>query len=577
MLTPVAPARALPPAARVLLFFWIAASLVSAELLILSQAPHVDWRAIRINLLPNVLGWLAAALAWRFREPWLASAPWRTLLVTLAGALAAAALIWVEGQRQFGGCDFSELVDVAWRQHIGQQVYRDFICTLPPGFYLGARWAFYLFGVSWRALVGMTSLATVVWILWATRLLTGIVGSRPAAPLVAIAAAAMTQVVLGTWWYNPLAMLSAILFVLSALELRRLPGAWFSRGSYCASLAILLLMKPNIAGVAVAGASLVLALGGWRWAARVAGLSAVSVSMAWLLLRLNGIAAADVLASYRSVAGHGLALLWGFRQASLAYLVATLAMACALFLPVAAERAAGRAVRSVEGQLLAVLAIGGVYSALNNGESMLPAGAVVLTAGAVFVLLRARQVNPPSLAPGAAVAMCAMFAVIGCGTGWLRQRVMTVGDFFEWQTLPPRAAPPFFRGFIAGPRFNETIDQIGAVLRERPHANVFFGPRLEFAYAAFAKTPPERQPIWFEPGTFFGQDRQAQILRDWEKIPFDLLIFSKNDFTYYSPEFLELIGRHYSRDDSYSRLTLFHPRRQAAPAFPLQALRSGKL
>lgn len=563
MLTVAAHARnsafgGLPAAARTLLLCSIATFLVGMECRLFAELRPFDWRAMQANLAPWGLGVAAAAAAWRFREAILVIAPRRTMLTTLMGSLGIAALIWIEGQRQFGGCDFSELVDVAWRQHIGQKVYRDFICTLPPGFYLGARWAFDLFGASWRALVGMTCLFTAGWMLWATRLLTALAGSRPMAPLLATAVAAMTQVVLGTWWYNPLAMLGAIGFVLSSLLLYRSPRAWFARCSYCASLAIVILMKPNIGGVVIAGVGLVLALRGWRWCARVAGLSAAAAFLAWALLFLNGVSASDVLVSYRSVAGHGLALGWGFRGGSLTEIALSVSMACAFLFPVAADRHGWKAASSVEAWLLAALLAGGVYSALNNGESKLLAGSVALAACTVFVILRGSR---SSMAFAAVI--CAMFAAIGCGTGWCRLRVQSVGDFFEWKTLPPRAAPPFFEGFTAGPRFDETLDQIQTVLSRRRYEEVFFGPRLEFAYAAFAKTPPKRQPVWFEPGTFFGVKQESQILRDWERIDFDLLVFAKNDFTYYSPEFLELIGRRYTRDDSFSRLTLFHPRQSA--------------
>jgi hypothetical protein len=544
---------------------------------------HFAWRNLEAAAIPYALGWLAACAAWRLRSQLLAVAPRRTLWLTVVGTVALLAMIGAEGQWQFGGSDYSALVDVAWRQHIGQQVYKDFPCTFPPGFYLGARYAFDLFGVNWTAFVTMGCMATLVWIAWATWLLVRLLGPRPIAPLIAIAVAAMTQVVCGVWWYNPLATLAAAIFVLSALRLHRSPDSWLSLLSYCASMGILLLMKANMGAIVVAGVSIALALVGWKWTGRIAVLSTVGALASWGMLRANGISAADVLSSYRAVAGHGLQLFWGFRDFPLWDVAANIAMLCAIAFPVAAamspveKQRVWQAARSVEGRILVVAAIGGLYCGMNNGEWKFVAAAIILMASVLFVLSLAPAGSSaklpganPSTAVAAAVALCAMFTAIGCGTGWYRLRVLTVGDFFEWHTLPPRQAPPFFKGLVAGHRFNETLDQIESLLHERSYQNVFFGPRLAFAYAAFGRPSPNRQPIWFQKGTFFPADREPEILRIWEESNFDLLIYAKNDFTHYSPVFLELIRRHYTRDDSLTRLTLFH--RNGPPA----AARAGR-
>ena len=563
--------RALPAAARVVTLVWLTTSILSGELFAIHLGQNFVWRNLEAAVVPYALGWLSACVAWRFRSQLFAVAPGRTLWLTVIGTAALAAMIRAEGQRQFGGCDFSILVDVAWRQHIGQQAYKDFFSTVPPGFYLGARYAFDLFGVNWTALLTMACVATVIWICWATWLLVRLLGPRPIAPLIAIAVAAMTQVVCGVWWYNPIATLSAAIFVLSALELHRSPGSWSSSSSYCASLGILLLMKPNIVGIVVAGVTIMLALSGWKWTVRIAVLSIVGALLSWGMLRANGISPANVLLSYREVAGHGLMLLWGFRGMPMWDIAANISMLCAIAFPVAAAMNAveiqsfRQVARSVEGRILAVAAIGGLYSAMNNGEWKFVAGAIILMASVLFVLFLAPvrsssklRSASPTVAAAVAIALCAMFTAIGCGTGWYRLRVLTVGDFFEWHTLPPRQGPAFFRGFVAGRLFNETLDQIDGALKARPYQKVFFGPRLAFAYAAFGRTSPNRQPVWYEKGTFFRADREPEILRIWEETNFDILIFAKDDFTYYPPEFLELIRSHYTRDDSLTRLTLFH-------------------
>src|SRR5208283_5372101 len=62
------------------------------------------------------------------------------------------------GMHQIGGYDHSILVDFGWRLYQGQIPYKDFPCTVPIAFPLGAKFAFQWFGVSWRSIIAMTAL-----------------------------------------------------------------------------------------------------------------------------------------------------------------------------------------------------------------------------------------------------------------------------------------------------------------------------------------------------------------------------------------------------------------------------------
>lgn len=65
-------------------------------------------------------------------------------LATACGFLSVFIIYF--GNRQFGGWDFSILIDSGWRQILGQRPYTDFISPNPPGFNLGIKYAFQLFG-----------------------------------------------------------------------------------------------------------------------------------------------------------------------------------------------------------------------------------------------------------------------------------------------------------------------------------------------------------------------------------------------------------------------------------------------
>src|SRR5436190_24234501 len=61
------------------------------------------------------------------------------ILAPIIIALLVAWAISHLGMIQFGGFDHSVLVDVGWRQVQGQRPHIDFPCTLPAGFFIGAK------------------------------------------------------------------------------------------------------------------------------------------------------------------------------------------------------------------------------------------------------------------------------------------------------------------------------------------------------------------------------------------------------------------------------------------------------
>jgi hypothetical protein len=114
------------------------------------------------------------------------------------------------------------------------------------------------------------------------------------------------------------------------------------------------------------------------------------------------------------------------------------------------------------------------------------------------------------------------------------------------------------------------VDQIGRALSANP-APVFLGPRLEFAYAAFGIPSPRRLPLYWQPGTSFARSQEPAMLKRWSKRRFPTLIFLRSyicssndkncdDFTYYSPQFLDMIHNRYWRDNRYSDIAVYHLR-----------------
>ena len=184
-------------------------------------------------------------------------------VASLAAICCALAIFVVHaGRSQFGAFDYNVLVDTGWRQIQGQRPYVDFLTTTPPGFNLGIRFAYQLFGVNWDAGLYAAALSASLTFLWIVWLLTRLALNRLAAMLLALAIEASAILVLCFWWYNDSAMILATVFLLSCMLCARHAGRMqpLTQASYVFSLALLALMKPNVAGVAIVGGVLLLFL-----------------------------------------------------------------------------------------------------------------------------------------------------------------------------------------------------------------------------------------------------------------------------------------------------------------------------
>ena len=156
--------------------------------------------------------------------------------------------MWSFGHRQFGGFDYSALVDTAWRMASHQQPYVDFYLTTPIAFYLGAGLAFAVWGPSWSALVWVA----IAFALLTFALLTISISSF-AAPRFSIGLPLVCELlamgVASIWWYNSITAIAACVFVAAAIALVHKPSSRISVAVFTVAAFLLLMMKPNTAGL----------------------------------------------------------------------------------------------------------------------------------------------------------------------------------------------------------------------------------------------------------------------------------------------------------------------------------------
>lgn len=493
---------------------------------------------------------------------WAAGALW--IPVT---ALLIAVVILKLGMIQFGGFDHSALIDMGLRFVNGQHPYRDFPCTMPPVFYLGSGMAFRCFGISWWSLILVAAVFAAGTYVWAWFLLNKALRNGFLAWMFALLLQASTMILISYWWYNPVTTVAGSLFFLSAWCLIESPKSKPVWVSFVFSLALLALAKPNIAGLLIIGGGGILLLTPARLTAIYLTLVAIALTMVGMFS--SGIAPLDIINGYVGIAGRGATLNQLFQDLGTGEKVLSSGILIALLLPWLAIIRKVFSSRSNPFLWLSMVGVAsGVYGFLTNGELKLVDTFLVFIATflAVSLVVRTQRDNVDSLVLidprwGAVYGIFASILIgISCAQAVTRHRVEGIGPglFFEYQLSDQRFDTGFFKGLQTGRTFLEVYTEAQSALTHSRDQSVYFGPRMQWGYAAFGIAPPLHQPSWWHPGVSFPKNMESELIGEWNSHHFDLLIFLKNDVTYMSSEFLGVLNRSYSVDQSYPLLTILH-------------------
>lgn len=485
----------------------------------------------------------------------------------LSTAFLTAAIILKLGMIQFGGFDHSALIDMGWRIHVGQKPFRDFPCTMPPLFYLGAGCAFDAFGPSWRSLVVLTSIFSFLTFLWSYFLLKGILGDRFGGWLFSLMIQACTTVVVSYWWYNPVTTVAAVLCLLSFWRLFEAPGGLWIRTSCIGSLGLLSLAKPNIAGILIAGLLAIALFSRIRLTA--IAIIALSAVVSIVTLVAFGINPMDLAAGYLGIADRGATLNQLFQDIGPKEKILFSGVIAALLIPWMIHPFRVFIRWNDPRQWLALLGlIAGLYGFITNGEAKTVDVPLIFLCSVLglCMLFPLGETHPriSSLGgfrwEGYFSALACVLIGIACAQAVTRHRVETIGPgiFFEHRLSERRPSPEFFKGLHTGEIFPEVCAEVETVLSQSGYSSVYFGPRMQWAYAAFGLTPPVKQPSWWHPGVSFPKSMESNYINTWACEKFSTLIFFKNDLTYMSPEFIAILRTDYAVDQRYPLLTVLH-------------------
>ncbi len=472
--------------------------------------------------------------------------------LTLAVALLfVCALNVVLGQVEFGGYDSSMLVDLGWRQHLGQVPYRDFPCMLPPGFYLLARAAVAAFGAHWWA---FTLMSSAVWFLLAAAgcfcigVCRDFLGASRSSRITALYILSLAVPFLETnhLWHSTLAAECIVLFLLVCFLQQERIGLGLRVSAPLAALSLfvvaaLWLSKPNTALVTLF-ASVLLPLTSRQWRRSLVAwfwLLCGGALLACLVLWAFSVSPSAVFRSYLEVGGRPnvLDILDDFLSMGKDWsilLEATASYAIIVALIVMIARQILTPARRSSSSAYAVAAVGFVVTVVGfctNWDVRMNDLAPALFGMCLLLYERHAAFAKPHPRSLRAVHCVLIFAVMLLAvTGIRRARMQSVGS---WAgdvsgSLTPRY-DTFFGPFVGRTGLWKTLAIVDQQRREHPTAKLFFGYRLEYQYARLGLTSPRHLPIWWHPGSSFAIGTEHDLALAFQAEQFDILFFPPRD------------------------------------------------
>lgn len=476
-------------------------------------------------------------------------------------ALLIVGIVVLFGNSQFGGFDQSLLVDVGYRMVSGQQPYTDFYVTTPLVFHFGVAAAYRLFGLHWASVVLFFGIFGALNFLWQNWILVRLGMDRKWSLLTTFTVQAVCTIYMSYWWYNPVTALLACTFFLSSVLAVYLPDSRSSWLSFLFSLALISWAKPNVAGPLIIGFSLVLlSVRGHRKPLLLTVGCAALLSLGALLWM--GVWPTDVLKSYLSAASRARPSVHRFRQdrtlaeyrmsfamiyGFLAWLVVAIGTRVRLKGPLN-----GQEIRALF--LAGITTVVGLFAFYTNGESKLtdfPVWFLGILVG-VAVILKWDFRNVGSFFRRSLATYCLVLLGVGMYLGYERQRVKLVGKAYFEKTDVARvdSSKPYFAGFHAGKMFRTTLKEIETNLKKVDLSGefpVFFGPRVEFAYAAFGLPSPKGFPIfWWNDGVSFPVGDERLIIERFKKQAPRICFFFEDDYIYIPSEIQNFLKSNYT-------------------------------
>ena len=488
----------------------------------------------------------------------------------MSGIIVAVACVTF-GRWQFGGFDHSALIDIGWRLSQGQKPYVDFPCTFPVWWMCGIGLGFQVLGSSWLSVVLLQAAFAAITCIWMYWLLYGIWQDSLRAMMVAIALQSGINLVTSYWWYNTLTATAACLVHLSLVRLSRTPSHPYVLMSCVLSLALLMGSKPNVA-LPIIVACIPLVWFATQSSVKAFLLPAMAGTLVVAVLSIAGISPFQVVNSYGTVAGRGLtldtfvALMRDIdaTQRAMAWLLLFACGAMALAMAMVHQ-----AYKTLPGAIAIATSAAGLIGFFTNGEHKLVDLSIILCAlwsvHAELCIARKQTQNTNNSAVQILdlgfTSLCCLWLCYGLYVSATRERVRAIGPFYDAMLSSTSPQTKFFHSLRGSTEFLNVEAEVARVLTTLKPKNIFFGPRMQWAYAAFDLPSPRYEPVWWHAGVSYGRDQEADMLQAWRVNDHDVLIFYRQDRMYLSEEMLHDIRIDYTQVGGMPTLSVFVARK----------------
>lgn len=281
-------------------------------------------------------------------------------------------------------------------------------------------------------------------------------------------------------------------------------------------------------------------------------MASISAFALWLMvLKVHGSSVHQVLGSYLSVANRGLSLVQFMQDLTPLEKVLSLLALCGSCLPWIGAVLKPARLASARSAISLFALAAGTYGFISNNDLKVVDLPLQLLSG-IFLIALPEGSKMKLTIPGPwklyLVAFLSVLTSVSIAQAVTRHRVqiMGYGLFFEYELRDAPLSNDFFRGLDAGNNLEAAIERISDLTSLPNRRPIFFGPRLQWAYAAFRIGSPRNEPIWWHPGVAFAQGDEAMYLQHWLQAGFDSLVFLDPD--YYSRDFQKVMDVQYGID-----------------------------
>jgi len=470
--------------------------------------------------------------------------------------------------------DGGELVNAGWQYHLGYFPYKDIITIVPPGFLLGAKIGFDIFGISWNSLllflvvfsITVFFIQAIIFMRFGINVLLSYFTS--------FFIQLITSVPTSMWWYNESTSVMAVLFLSSAFLFYKNAKNTFNTLIFFASTVFLSLMKPNIAvPLLVATYIVFLFVKNLRIKSIAIGISAMLTFFCFLYL--IGINPFDVFYAYAN----------GAQRLNLDFILAripsstipipdpirtflcSMPLIFSIFMLgdyIISNKITHLLFKRYKVYLIFIL-IGIATSFLGFGMNAdfkmvdLPVGfiGILLLVITLKADIKERKTNNTlSLSKIILLIISFMFLLGGYGISMAVERQRMAGQPF-YENLPVSSYTNhevFFKNMSAGPVFLTTLDNMISLMDAVRRVDndwdnkIYIGPRIDFGYAMFNVKPAKGFPLWWGEGVESGVPRGAtkKLVNRFEKSDFKMIITLSGDLAFHPPEIREYLDHYYS-------------------------------